>query len=202
MAGMDDVAALVLAAGLSRRMGQPKMLLPWGPRTVLGQVLYVLEEAGVRRRWVIGGAAYERIAEIAHRAGAECLYNAQYAEGEMLLSIQLGLRALEGEPRIQAALICLGDQPQIEVQVVRRLLQEWEAQRALLLVPSYQGRRGHPWLIARPLWAALLELQPPQTARHFLRLHAAQVHEVAVETDSILQDIDTPQEYERFRPRE
>jgi molybdenum cofactor cytidylyltransferase len=202
MAGMDEVAALVLAAGLSRRMGQPKMLLPWGSRTVLGQVLYVLEAAGVRQRWVIGGAAYERIVEIAHQAGAECLYNAQYAEGEMLLSIQLGLRALEGEPHIQAALICLGDQPQIEAQVVRRLLQEWEALRAPLLVPSYQGRRGHPWLIARPLWAALLELQPPQTARHFLRAHAAQIQEVAVETDSILQDIDTPQEYERFRPRE
>ncbi len=202
MAGMDEVAAVVLAAGLSRRMGQPKMLLPWGSRTVLGQVLYVLEEAGVRRRWVIGGAAYERIAEIAHRAGAECLYNAQYAEGEMLLSIQLGLRALEGEPHIQAALICLGDQPQIEVQVVRRLLQEWEARRPRLLVPSYQGRRGHPWLIARPLWAAFLELQPPQTARHFLHAHATQIHEVVVETDSILQDIDTPQEYERFRPRE
>ncbi len=202
MASMDEIAAVVLAAGCSRRMRQPKVLLPWGRHTVLEQVLHVLEEAGVRQRWVIGGAAYERIEAIARQVGAGCLYNAQYAEGEMLSSIQVGLRALEEAPLIQAALICLGDQPQIEVQVVRRLLQEWEAGGALLIVPSYQQRRGHPWLIAKPLWPALLALRPPQTARDFLRAYATHIRYVLVETDSILQDIDTPEEYERFRPRE
>lgn len=200
MEAMKGIAALVLAAGLSRRMGRPKMLLPWGERTVLGQVLFTLQEAGVSHRLVVSGAEREAIEAIARGAGAECLYNPQYAEGEMLSSIQIGLRELERREEIEAALICLGDQPQIEVQVVRRLLEVWSESRAPLIVPSYGGRRGHPWLVARALWPELLRLSPPATARDFLQAQAAQITYVLVETASILQDLDTPQEYERFRP--
>lgn len=200
MEKLGAVAALVLAAGLSRRMGRPKMLLPWGERTVLGQVLFTLQEAGVPHRLVVSGAEREAIEAIACGAGAECLYNPQYAEGEMLSSIQVGLRALEGREAIEAALICLGDQPQIEVQVVQRLLEVWNEHRASLIIPSYGGRRGHPWLVARALWPDLLRLSPPATARDFLQTQAAQITYVLVETASILQDLDTPQEYERYRP--
>ncbi len=200
MERLGAVAALVLAAGLSRRMGRPKMLLPWGERTVLGQVLFTLREAGLREQLVISGAEREAIETIAHGAGAECFYNPQYTEGEMLSSIQVGLRALEGREAIEAALICLGDQPQIEVQVVRQLLEVWNEHRAALIVPSYSGRRGHPWLVARHLWPELLRLAPPATARDFLQAQATQITYVPVETASILQDLDTPQEYERYRP--
>lgn len=195
-----EIAAIVLAAGLSRRMGRPKMLLPWGERTVLGQVLFTLREAGIERRIAITGAEREQVEEIARREGAECLYNPDYASGEMLSSIQVGLQALENRAEVQAALICLGDQPQIEVGVVQEVVKAWHETQAPLIVPTYAGRRGHPWLVARVYWHELLALQPPATARTFLHAHTPEIHLVPVPTDSILKDLDTPQEYEKEKP--
>lgn len=193
-----EIAAIILAAGLSRRMGRPKMLLPWGERTVLGQVLFMLQEAGVEQRIVITGAERERVEEIARQNGAECLYNPNYATGEMLSSIQAGLQRLESRAEIKAALICLGDQPQIEAEVVRKMLKTWQETQAPLLVPTHAGRRGHPWLVARAYWREIIALHPPATARTFLHAHAMEIHPVPVPTDSILKDLDTPDEYKKM----
>lgn len=195
-----EIAAIILAAGLSRRMGRPKMLLPWGERTVLGQVLTTLRKAGIEQRIVITGAEREQVEEIAQREGAECLYNPGYETGEMLSSIQIGLRALESRAEIQAALICLGDQPQIETEVVQTILKTWCETRAPLIVPTYAGRRGHPWLVTRTYWHEITALQPPATARTFLHAHASEIYSLPVQTDSILKDLDTPEEYEKEKP--
>lgn len=196
----EGLAALVLAAGQSRRMGQPKMLLPWGETTVLGQVLRTLHAAGLRQVLVVSGAEREAVERLAEEAGAECRYNPDYAQGEMLSSLQRGLEALLTNPTLQATLICLGDQPQLEVAVVRQLGEAWVRTAAGIIVPSYQRRRGHPWVIARRFWPEVLALRSPQTARDFLQAHASEIYYVEVTTPSILQDLDTPQEYARFRP--
>ncbi|MFN3741239.1 MAG: NTP transferase domain-containing protein [Anaerolineales bacterium] len=195
-----EIAAIVLAAGLSRRMGRPKMLLPWGGQTVLGQVLFTLREAGIEQRIVITGAEREQVEEIARREGAECLYNPDYASGEMLSSIQVGLQALESRAEVEAALICLGDQPQIEIRVVQEVVKAWCETHPPLIVPTHAGRRGHPWLVARIYWREILALRPPATARTFLHAHTPAIHLVPVATDSILKDLDTPQEYEKEKP--
>ena len=194
------ITAIILAAGESKRMGQPKMLLPWGSTTVLGQVISTYQAAGIEHILVVSGGAREQVEAIAHRGGAQTVFNESYASGEMLSSLQLGLRTLLEQVQVEAALIGLGDQPQVQAGCVRLICDVFQKQRAGLIVPSYQRRRGHPWLIERSLWSELLELQSPQSPRDFLNQHAADILYVNVDTASILADLDTPQDYQSAHP--
>ncbi|MGE5223925.1 MAG: nucleotidyltransferase family protein [Omnitrophica WOR_2 bacterium] len=192
------IAAIVLAAGQSRRMGRPKMTLPWGTTTVIGQVVSVLAEAGLQEILVVTGGARQDIEEAIRRLPARAIYNPDYSQGEMLSTFQTGLSAL-GED-CKAALVVLGDQPQIQVEVVRMVIRAYQETRAALVVPSYQMRRGHPWLLDRSLWPQALGLKNPETLKDLLKRNSDQIHYLLVETDTILQDIDTPEDYRRFYP--
>ena len=191
------IAALILAAGQSRRMGRPKMSLPWGNSTVLGRVIQVLQAAGVKDVIVVTGGDSAAAEDIAHGCNARTVFNPGYAGEEMLSSLQVGLRALSEET--QAALIALGDQPQIQEETVRLIQDEYIRISAPLIVPSHRMRRGHPWLVARELWDSVFALRSPQTPRDFLNLHASEIHYVVMDTPSILQDLDTPEDYEQFK---
>ncbi len=198
------VTALILAAGQSKRMGRPKMLLPWGATTVLGQVILTLQRAGVDDLLVITGGERPAVEAIAQSLGVRTVHNPDYAQGEMISSIRAGLRALAARPvdpvREQAALICLGDQPQVQEGTVRAVVERFRESNAPLVVPSYRMRRGHPWLVHRQLWDDLLRLQPPLTARDFLNQHASAIHYVTLDTPTILADLDTPADYEQSKP--
>jgi molybdenum cofactor cytidylyltransferase len=196
-----EIGALVLAAGQSRRMGRPKLPLPWQGRTVIGQVVHVLVEAGVEPIVVVTGAARPQVEAALAGWAVWLAHNPAYADGEMIRSLQVGLESLV-PTSAQAALVVLGDQPQMQPQVVQAVL---EAGRqagppGALVVPSYRLRRGHPWLAPRRLWPELLALQPPATLRTFLNAHQSHIHYLPLETDSILQDLDTPADYEQYQP--
>jgi molybdenum cofactor cytidylyltransferase len=192
------ISAIILAAGESKRMGQPKMLLPWGETTVLGQVLSVLKSAGVEDVVTVTGGFREQVEALAKMHGSRIIFNEEYAGNEMLSSIQCGLRAMKAEA--QAALICLGDQPQVQERSVRGVRELFENGKSRLVVPSYQMRRGHPWLVARPLWDELLKMMSPQSPRDFLNAYAKEIEYVEVDNPSILQDLDTPEDYLKFKP--
>jgi molybdenum cofactor cytidylyltransferase len=192
------ISALVLAAGQSRRMGRAKMSLAWGETTVLGQVVSVFRTAGIQDVLVVSGGDRAVVEQIAAGCGARVVFNPRYAEQDMLSSIQAGLRAVP--PEAEAAFIALGDQPQILEETVRLLLDAYGRTSAPLIVPSYKMRRGHPWLVARPLWDSLSGMQPPQTPRDFLQAHAERILYVNVETPTVLADLDTPEDYGRSRP--
>jgi molybdenum cofactor cytidylyltransferase len=192
------ISAIILAAGESKRMGQPKMLLPWGETNVLGQVISVLRSAGVEDMVTITGGFREQVETIATQFGSRTVFNPEYARDEMLSSIQCGLRSLKAEA--EAALICLGDQPQVQEGTVHRVGETFENGKSTLVVPSYQMRRGHPWLVARPLWEEILMMKSPQSPRDLLNAHSNQIEYVDVDNPSILQDLDTPEDYLRFKP--
>jgi molybdenum cofactor cytidylyltransferase len=192
------IAAVILAAGQSRRMGEPKMILPWGKTTVIGQVVTVLEQAGVQEIVVVAGGAHAQVSAALQRRAVSVIYNDRYAEDHMLLSLQAGIRNLTSS--VSATLVALGDQPQIQVGVVQAVVQSYRMAKAPLIVPSYQMRRGHPWLVARPLWEGILALKPPQTMRDVLQMQASHIHYVLVDNDSILRDLDTPADYSREHP--
>lgn len=199
-----SVAAVVLAAGLSRRMGAPKMVLPWGSTTVIGQVLSILVQAGVNELVVVTGGARQQVEQAVAQprllANIRCVYNPEFAREEMLASLQLGLKAVQSqEEKIAAILVVLGDQPQMEAALVERVLAAWAA-GAGLVVPSFRMRRGHPWLVARSLWPDLLALQPPQTPRDFLNAFAGEIQYVDAGTPTVLADLDTPSDYQQQRP--
>ena len=153
------ISALILAAGQSKRMGQPKMLLPWGKTTVLGQIIQTLKHADISDILVVTGAARTDIEKICAAYETLVAHNPDYANGEMLSSVQTGLRSLRKKTPAQAALICLGDQPQVQEGSVRAVVRRYIETEANLIVPSYQVRRGHPWLAARPLWEEILSSQ-------------------------------------------
>jgi len=192
------ISAIILAAGESRRMGQPKMMLPWGKTTVLGQVISVLKFAGVEDVVTVTGGFRKEVEIIAQQHGSRCVFNEEYANNEMLSSIQCGLRTLKAEAEV--TLICLGDQPQVQEATVRRVCEAFQESKSNLVVPSYKMRRGHPWLIAHPLWNELLVIASPQSPRDFLNSHEKEIKYVEVDTPSILQDLDTPEDYLKFKP--
>lgn len=193
------ITAIVLAAGQSRRMGRPKMLMPWGKTTVLKQVITVIRAAGIQDMIVVTGGEREKVeAELMSESQVRAVFNAEHARGEMLSSIQCGLREIKAEA--EAALICLGDQPQVEERSVRLVCDEFANSRAALIVPSYRMRRGHPWLMARTWWNDFLDLHAPQTPRDFLNMHAEEIHYVNVDTPSVIEDLDTPADYLKYKP--
>jgi molybdenum cofactor cytidylyltransferase len=194
----QSVAAVVLAAGRSRRMGQPKMILPWGDTTVIGRVVGVLHQAAIQRIVVVTGGARRQVEAALSGSAVMLVFNPRFAQEEMLVSLQLGLRALENDAA--AALVVLGDQPQIKVEVVQLILDRYRARQAPLVVPSFQMRRGHPWLVDRRLWKSILELRSDCTMRDFLNQCADQIDYLMVDTSSVLQDLDTPKDYQRQRP--
>lgn len=195
-----NLAALILAAGQSKRMGQPKMLLPWGESTVLQTVIAAFRAADVDEIVVVTGALHDSITALV-RDTAHTVFNPEYTSGEMLSSIQCGLCHLLAEvPKAEGVLLGLGDQPQVQARSVEAVCAAFRQSGANLVVPSFQKRRGHPWLVARPLWEALLALEPAQTPRDFLNAHADQIQYVDVDTPTILADLDTPEDYLKSRP--
>ena len=197
------ISAIILAAGQSRRMGRAKLLLPWGNTTVLEHVIAVFADAGLEDILIITGGAHEQIQELILKCSenypVRSIYNEDYETGEMLSSIQCGLRDLT-EKAFVAATIGLGDQPQVQVSSVRLVRDAFLQTGKPLVVPSYQMRRGHPWLVARPLWDKLLEMSVGQTPRDFLHAQDKNIHYVETESASILEDLDTPEEYRAARP--
>jgi molybdenum cofactor cytidylyltransferase len=209
---MAKITAVVLAAGLSRRMGQPKMLLSWGKTSVLGQVVSTLCEAvtdgpadsEAKQRMaktdfevivVTGGMRQLVEAEVA-RLGANGLpvravFNPRHEAGEMMSSLRAGLAEIG--PQTGYALIALGDQPQLSAESARRVVAAAQQPGARLILPSFKMRRGHPWLVHRDLWP---DLATAETGRAFLRAHENEIQ--YVETDeTVMKDLDTPEDYQR-----
>lgn len=192
------ISAIILAAGESKRMGQPKMLLPWGMSTVLGQVISTFQEAGVEDITVVIGGAHEQVERIAKQYKVRSVFNDQFAGGEMLSSLQRGLEAQSSQ--VWATLIGLGDQPQVQVGTVQLICERFKQQKSRLIVPSFQKRRGHPWLVEQSLWQAVREMRFPQSPRDFLNEHANEIDYVEVDTPSIFADLDTPEDYRTSHP--
>jgi molybdenum cofactor cytidylyltransferase len=191
------ISAIILAAGQSKRMGQPKMLLPWGNTTVLEKVIATFKAADVEDILVVTGGDRDAVESLVG-GSAQIIFNPNYAKGEMLSSVQVGLVGLK--PGAEAALIGLGDQPQVRERSVRSVLKAYRNSGASLVVPSFQMRRGHPWLVARVHWDEILEMRSPASLRDFLNRHADEIHYVELHHESVLQDLDTPGDYLKSKP--
>jgi molybdenum cofactor cytidylyltransferase len=194
------IAALILAAGMSRRMGQPKVLLPWTRKhTILEHIISQLSLARVDHITVVTG---NRAGEVRRRAaaqGVEVVHNPDYETGEMLSSLKAGLKALPAH--IAAALVVLGDQPRIQPRVVNQLAMAYAEGRGPIVAPRFESQRGHPILIDRRYWQEFLALPADAAPRDVINHYKDQVAFVDVDTDSILGDVDTPEDYQQERWR-
>lgn len=193
------VGAIILAAGQSRRMGRPKLVLPWGDKTVIENVVNELLSAGISQIIVVTGGSNDLVEANLRSYPVRVVFNPDYSSGEMMESLKIGLQnAPEGW---DACLIVLGDQPQIRSVVVCDLLNEYFSTCAGIILPSFRMKRGHPWLVGKEYWPELLEYRSPQSLRDFLSSHAQSIRYVNVDDVSVMLDLDTPEDYESQRPQ-
>ncbi len=192
------VGAVVLAAGMSTRMGEQKLLKLWREnRTIIEYVIEQLIKARVDPIVVVTGHDAKEIKAVLAPWDVTVVNNRAYKTGEMLSSLKAGLSAMPAHTA--ATLMVLGDQPALQTRVVNRIvLAHAEAQHELI-VPSHTMRRGHPVLIGRRYWNEILRLEPGLTPRVFFDRFSDHIHYVEIDNDSILRDIDTPQDYDRDR---
>lgn len=193
------VTAVVLAAGSARRMGQTKQLLPWGQTTVLGQTLTNVQASWVTDVVVVTGYEGTAVAAEASRFGVRVCHNEAFASGEMLSSLQVALRQLDG--RETAVLVVLADQPMVKPETINALIQTFWQGKGKIIAPTYQGRRGNPVLIGRRCFAELLALPPGEAPRTLLRRHPEDVALLPVADEGVVADIDTLENYETWRPK-
>lgn len=190
------ISAIVPAAGLSSRMGGPlpKPLLPWGSTTIIQTIVSTLDRAGADEIIVVTGHRQDLLAAALAETSARCVFNPAYTSGEMLASIQVGLAA--ADPAAAGVLLALADQPQIELATVQQVLAAFAVSAGkALVIPSYAMRRGHPILLPRRLWPAVLALPAGDALRTVIQRHADEIVYVTVDTPSVLADLDTPEQY-------
>ena len=184
------VVAIVLAAGMSTRMGRPKQLLPLGGRPAIAWVIDVLLEQLDQVVVVVGHRSEEVAAAIANRR-VTIAVNEEYHLG-MLSSVQCGLRAAVDVDY----LICLGDQPQLAGSVVEQVLQASTTADRGMVIPTYEGKRGHPIYLRSKYRQEVLALSLDGGLNRLMQWHPDDVLEVAVAEDGILEDMDTPADYQ------
>ena len=188
------LAAVIAAAGQSRRMGSPKQLLPWGASTVIANVVQNLSAAGAEPVICVVGHRHAEVTAALTSTCAEIVFNPDYAHTEMLSSYQTGIRHLQ-PTQCPGALIALGDQPHIPAAVIQQVIAQACQTPDQVVIPSYEMRRGHPFYIPRSLWPALLALGNDDSLRTLLKHYATEIVYVSVETDAILRDMDLPADY-------
>jgi molybdenum cofactor cytidylyltransferase len=190
------VWAVILAAGESRRMGSPKLLLPFGDTTVVETVVDAVAAAGITRTLVVLGDRAEGVRQALKGRPAEFVENADYRRG-MLSSVQCGLRGLPSDA--SAALIVLADQPGISAAAIRTILRAAESSAKGIAVPVHQGKRGHPLFVSLRYKEEIFGLDPAVGLRQLLKLHSEDILEIEVPEDALLEDMDTPEDYRRMK---
>ena len=190
-----EFAALVPAAGYSTRMQAFKPLLPFGGSTVIEQVVATFRSAGIAAVVIVGWQA-DRLVPVLDRAGIRWVGNPHYADG-MYTSIQAGVRALSA--KVQAFFVLPADMPLVRGAAVQQLVDAWDAQPGGILLPVWDGKRGHPPLIDVRHVPELLAESPLGGLRTVLARHADALREIPCMDRGILVDLDTPEEYERAR---
>ena len=187
------VSGLVLAAGASTRLGQPKQLLPFGRTTLLGHVVAEARAASALDEVivVIGGAADDVRARV-DLGGATVVENPQFGEG-CSASYRTGLGVVD--PRAEAVAILLGDQPGVDHAVIDTVVEEWRRSRDRIMLASYQGREGHPLIFARELFGQLVALKGDKAAWKIVDAHRDWIRAAPLDRPHP-RDVNTREEYE------
>jgi CTP:molybdopterin cytidylyltransferase MocA len=188
------IAAVVLSAGESSRMGQPKAFLPIGGQTFIEKIVSALAEGGAARVIVIVGHKGDEMRHRIEPLPVEILVNPDYKLGQ-LSSLQVAVRHLQKEADCEAMLVHLVDHPYIDAQLVKTMIERFSASGKLIAVPRCRGKRGHPVIFSRELFQELLAAPLDQGAKAVVNAHREETLEIDTEDEGITVDIDTPELY-------
>ncbi|MDE2747329.1 MAG: nucleotidyltransferase family protein [Chloroflexota bacterium] len=186
--------AIILAAGLSTRMIENKLLLPWrdGQPIVRHVAAKYIKEA-IGPVIVVTGRDPAAIRAALADLPVTCVHNPEYATGEMLSSVKAGLRALPAG--LAAGFIQPADMPCVPTALIAQLTAAHEA--GWNVAPQYAGRRGHPVLLDQAYWRAMLDLPADAKPRAVIEAAPGRLRLVDVEDEGVLLDVDTRERYER-----
>lgn len=189
---MSEVWAIILAAGASTRMQTQKLLLPFHNKTIIETVIENAFSVVNTKIMVVLGSHKNEIREQIDKLPVKYCVNKNYLDG-MLSSVICGFRALPKE--VTAALIFLGDQPQIPARAANIVIDAWQKNNKGIVIPAFEGKRGHPGLIETKYLVEIENLDPEKGLRGLSRKFRKDVLEVECNIPEILRDIDTPEEY-------
>ncbi len=193
------LVAIVPAAGLSRRMGQPKLLLDLAGRTVIARVIEALREAGITRCLVVVRSNDVDLIQAVTAAGGEVVLPATDPP-DMRASVEWGLRSIGRQTTpCEGWVLVPADHPNLNPTLVRELIAAWNESPSQIAVPRYDGQRGHPTLFPWSLAEEVFRMPPEQGLNHILRGDPSRVLEVVVTDPRVLDDLDTPEDLLRLR---
>jgi molybdenum cofactor cytidylyltransferase len=191
--GKPAVSAIVLAAGMSRRMGTPKQLLRAGDRTLLDLTLENVRNSKAHEVILVLGFAAAEIQQKISTQGLKVVVNPAYQEG-MASSLRAGIAAVD--PQAQAALIVLADQPCVRPATLDALIDHHQKSRPQIVIPTYKGFRGNPVLLDRSVFPEVMAITGDVGCRAIFGSHAENIHKLDVDDVGVLLDVDTSGDFE------
>jgi molybdenum cofactor cytidylyltransferase len=189
------VSALLLAAGESRRMGTFKQLLQLGEKSFVEHCVDNLLASRVGEVIVVTGHREFEVRRAIGERRVTFAHNSDYRSG-MTSSLKRGLQAVSETS--SACVVALVDQPRIEPNVINRIIESYEKARPLIVVPTYRGQNGHPILLDLTLKSEVLNIDESQGLRVVVHAHANETARVEVCDQRVLEDFDSPEDYERL----
>lgn len=189
---MSEIWSIILAAGESKRMKVPKMLLPFKGKTIIETVIGNVSHSKVDGIMVVLGSGSEDVLKLIEKLPVRHCYNKDFSKG-MLSSVQCGLLSVPADAG--AIIIFLGDQPRIEPHITDMIIDAYRKSGKGIIMPVFNGRRGHPLLIDNRYRDEIFHLNPEKGLKSLRDKFPGDILEVEVNTPAIVNDIDTPEEY-------
>lgn len=193
------ISAVILSAGESSRMGRPKALLPIDGVRFIERIVATLKSTRVDEIIAVLGHNAEEMRQKVSDLPVKIVVNPDYKQGQLssLIAAIRSIESGENHHRVDAILVHLVDHPYINVDLVNLMIDRFSETKQLIVVPRYRGRRGHPVIFSRALFAELLAAPLDQGAKAVVHAHRDQTLEIDTEDEGVAIDIDTPEEYRK-----
>ncbi len=194
------IAATIISAGDSARMGYPKALLEFRGRTFLQSILEASAALGIQRRIVVLGPNGDKILKNHDLHDVTVVWTKEFDAGP-IGSIRAAVREIQPHP-VDGLLVWPVDMPHVAIATIELLLDGFRAGRSAIAVPTFEGKGGHPVVFGRTVFEELLDTPDGEGAKAVVRADPGRVLKVEVDDPAVVEDLNTPSEYQTMRRRE